>query len=281
MVRAYVSGLRAAVRRWPLAVALFVANLVIGLGFTIAAWQWLTTSLDRSLATRTLLTDLDPNVFIDLFAHRSNSLHALTVTGMLLAALFLLLAVWLNAVAVIAVGDDAPLGECLRRGVSAYPIYFRLAVLANVLNAAGVVAGVLVGRGLSRWLSESATEMSAYWAVMAGVLVGGLVLLFSTTVHDHARIKSTASGTGALRAYAWAVGFVGGRQWRCIPLSVLLLFTGLAVWAGYQALAQLIPATSPSGVTVSLLWGESLIVFRMLLRLWTFAAATELQILSD
>ena len=64
MGQAYALGLRAALRRWPVVVVLFLANLAAGVGFTAATWWWLSWSLDASLATRTLLADLDLNVFV-------------------------------------------------------------------------------------------------------------------------------------------------------------------------------------------------------------------------
>ncbi len=280
MGQAYVWGFTGAVRRWPVVVVLFLANLAAGLCFTAAAWSWLSVSLDKSLATRTLLTELDWNVFVDLFAHHGSSLWMLAGTGILLAAFAVVLGVWLNAVAVVAVGEDGALSDCLRRALSLYPTYLGLGVLANVVNAASVAAGFLIGRGLARWTTESASEMTFYWAVAAGALVGGCALLFFSTVHDHARVHCTARGAGALRAYTWALRFVGRRQWRALPLALCLLSTGCLIWVVYQTTGMLITADSAGGVALSLVWGELLVLFRMLLRVWYFAATTELQSLS-
>jgi hypothetical protein len=281
MGHAYVWGCAAAVRRWPVVVVLFVANLAAGLCFTAAAWSWLSVSLAKSVATRTLLTELDWNVFVDLWAHHGSSLQMLVVAGGLLALFALLLGVWLNAVAVVAVGEDGALADCLRRGLSLYPKYFRLAVLANLLNAVSVAAGFVIGRGLTRWTAESASEMTFYWAAAAGVLAGGGALLFFSTVHDHARVHCAATGAGAVRAYTWALLFVGRRERRALPLALILLTTGFLVWVVYQSIGMRITANSAGGVILSLVWGELLVLSRMLLRVWYFAAATELQNLSQ
>ena len=277
MGRAFGFGLLAALRRWPVVVVLFVANLAAGLCFTAAAWSWLSAALDNSLASRTLLTDLDWNVFVDLVVHHGQSLRMLLAGALLLALPAVLFGIWLNAVAVVAVGEDGTLGECMWRGLVLYPRFFRLSVLSNTLCAAGVGACVLLGRLLARWTAESTVELTVYLAIGAVTLVGGSLLLFLVTVHDHARVRTTASGVGALRAYVWALRFVGRREWRALPLALLLLATGFAVWVVYQTVGMLVPTNSSRGVALSLVWGESLLCTRMLLRVWCFAAVTELQ----
>jgi hypothetical protein len=277
MVQAFAFGFFAALRRWPVVVVLFVANFLVGLCFTAAAWFWLIDALDNSLASRTLLTDLDWNVFVDLLVHHGQSLRMLLAGGVLLALPAVLLGIWLNATAVVAVGEDGTLGDCLRRGLSLYPTFFGLSLLSNVLSAAGIGSGLLLGWVLTRWTAESSSEPTSYVAAGAGALVAALLLVFLVTVHDHARVRSTASGSGAFRAYAWALSFVGRREWRALPLALMLLSMSFVLWVVYQTVGMLVPATSPHGIAVSLLWGEALLLARMLLRVWSFGAATELQ----
>ena len=112
-------------------------------------------------------------------------------------------------------------------------------------------------------------------------LVAGALLLLFTATHDHARIHSAATGTGAAGAYVWALGFVVARERRALPLLGMLLLTGGAGWCVYQTLGRLLVTTSTTGVVGALLWGELLMVCRMFLRVWSFAAQTELQHLSD
>lgn len=277
MGQAFRLGFLAALRRWPVVVVLLVANLAGGLCFTAASWSWLSAALDNSVASRTLLTDLDWNVFVDLVVHHAQSLRMLLAGGVLLALPAALLGIWLNAAAVVAVGEDGTLGDCLRRALTLYPTFFRLSVIANALSIVGVGAGVLLGRVLMRWTAESTSELTSYLAAGAGALVGALLLVFLVTVHDHARVRSTASGTGALRAYGWALRFVGRREWRALPLALLLLCIGFVVWGLYQTVGMLVATNSTHGVALSLLWGETLLLARMLLRVWSFAAVTELQ----
>ena len=238
-------------------------------------------ALNSSLASRTLLTDLDWNVFVDLLVHRGLSLQMLLLGGGLLAIPALLLGIWLNAAAVVAVGEDGTLGDCLRRALTLYPTFFRLSLLSTVLSGAAVAAGFLLGRVLTRWWAESPAELTFYFASGTGALVGGLLLVFLVTVHDHARVRSTASGSGALRAYGWALRFVGRREWRALPLALVLLGTSFVVWVVYQTVGMLVTTNATHGMVLSLLWGEALLFARMLLRVWSFAAATELQSLGQ
>jgi len=277
MTRAYAAGLRIALRRWPVALVLFAANLLPGLAFTAASWSWLDTALDNSLATRSLLTDLNMNVFVDLVAHHAESLQMLVVSGVLLGIVTVLAWVWLNAVAIVAVAEDGPLSAWTRRAWIVFPRFVQLWLLAMVVDAASVFVAFLVGRGLAHWTAESSSEMTFYWVVGASAIFGGTLVLFFGTVHDHARIHSAATERGALHAYGWALGFVGRRQWRALPLAMMVIAAGGGAWLVYQTVGMLIPATSGLGVVVSIVWGETFLLMRMLLRLWNFAAATELQ----
>ena len=278
MGRAYVAGLRAALYRWPVVLVLFLASLASGLSVAAAAWSWLSLALGKSLATRSLLAHLDAQVFIDLFAHHGESFQGLLIAAVVMALFFALVGVWLNAVAVVAVGEQSALSDCLVSGFAIYPTYLGLWALVNLLNVATVAALVFASRGLVRWTAESASEMTFYWIIGASTIIGLLLLLFFTAVHDHARIRSAATGAGAVRALGWAFAFVGRREARALPLAVLLLASSFSLWAVYQTVGMLITANSAFGVTLSLLWGEVLLLGRMGLRVWWFAAETELQL---
>ena len=281
MAAAVVEGLRTALRRWPMVLVLFLASLASGLIFTAAAWSWLSLALDKSLATRTLLTDLDVNVFVDLFIHHGESLRMFAATGTVLAVAFALLGVWLNAVAVVAVREEAGWLDCMRQGVNLYTRYVRLCGLVYLATAVSGLAVFLGARALTRWVAESPSEMTYYWALLAGLGLAAVVLLFFATVHDHARIYSAATGAGAARAFAWAVAFVSGRESRALPMAAVLLAISLLVWVVYQTVGVLIGAGAPLRLVVSLVWGQALLLLRMLLRLWSFAAAAELQHLHE
>ncbi len=277
MLSVIVSGLRAARRRWPVAAFLLLANLAFGLIFTAASWSWLSLTLDRSLPTRTLLTDLDVNVFVDLFVHHEGSLRMLMTGGAMLAGVFVLFSVWATAGAVAAVGEEGSLAECASRGVQLYPKFLCLWVLANSLHAASIAASFLIGRALVHWVAESPAESAFYWVTAGSVALGVFLVLFVATLHDHARIRVAATDSGVGHACAWAVAFVVVREARALPLAVLLLALGGALWLAYQTTGMLIPTTFGPGIGLSLLCGQLLLLARMFLRVWLLAAETELQ----
>jgi len=281
MRTACLAGWRIALRRWPVMLALFGSNLVAGLIFAGIAAAWLSSALDASLATRTLLTDLDMNVFVDLLANHGDTLQLLLVGGGFLAVVLALVGVGLNALAVVAVNEDGSLRDCVRRSVDVYSRYVLLAALTAVVYVVGILGVSWLGRALTHWTADSSSEMLIYWllgAAAAGAALGGL---FCTTVHDHARIHCVATGSGALRSYWWALAYVAGREWRAFPLTLVLGSLGLTGWAGYQSVGMLIHTHDTFGLTLSLVWGELFLLGRMLLRVWTFAAESELQMLSE
>jgi hypothetical protein len=277
MGRAYVRGFALALRRWPLVLLLFLASLLAGLSFTAAAWAWLAVALGSSLATRTLLTDLNVQIFIDLCIHHRESFKMLLLAGSMLAAAFVALGVWLNAAAIASVGEEISTANCLLRGLRLYPTYLGLWVLGNGCMLVSAVVLFLSCRCLARWTAESAAEMAPYWIVAGGALVGALVWVFFATVHDHARIRSRTVGAGAVRAFGWALAYVARRQSRALPLAALLLGTSAALWATYHSLNRYLATNSALGVALSLLSGEALLLARMFLRVWWFGAETHLQ----
>jgi hypothetical protein len=187
------------------------------------------------------------------------------------------LGVWLNAAAIASVGEEASTASCLLGGMQLYPTYLALWALSNGCMLASAAALLLSGRWLMRRTAEGAVEMTPYWIVAGGVLVGALAWLFFATVHDHARIRSWTVGAGAVRAFGWALAYVGRWQRRALPLALVLLGTSAALWAVYQGLSRYVATTSASGVTLSLLSGEALLLARMFLRVWWFGAETHLQ----
>jgi hypothetical protein len=281
MRRSYLSGYRTALQRWPLALLLFAATSVPGLLFSATAWLWLADALGKSLATRTLLTDLDMNVFVDLLGHHHESLRALLLGGLLLAVLCWLFSVWLNAITIAVVGDDLPLAAAAHRGLDLYATFLGLDLVTLVADGLLLMATVGVGRWLTHWTADSPSEITVYLFVGGSALVAGALLLVFTATHDHARIHSAATGTGAAGAYVWAFRFVIARERRALPLLGVLLLTGGVGWGAYQTLGRLLATTSTTGVIGSLLWGELLMLCRMFLRVWSFAAQTELQNLSE
>ena len=201
----------------------------------------------------------------------------LLTAGVLLALVFGLLSVWTAATAVLAVGEDATLGECAGRGVRLYPKFLCLSALAGVMHAAGVVAIFLLGRSLVHWAAESPVEGTFYWVTAASLGAGAFLMFCLATLHDHARIRVAATDSGVVQACAWAVAFVAAREVRALPLAGLLLAGGLGLWLLYQTAGMLIPTTSGLGMALSLVGGEVLLLGRMFLRLWLLAAETELQ----
>jgi hypothetical protein len=271
------SGVAVACRCWPIVGILFAVSFASALIFGAVAWSWLSVSLGKSLATRTLLTDLDAQVFIDLFVHHREGFALLLVSAALLAACCWLLGVWLNAVAVAAVARDVSWLECPLQGCRAYPTYLCLCATVNVIQAAALVALFLLGRALTRWTADSTSEMTFYWISGGAALVGALAVFFFATVHDHARIRVARTGAGALRALGWAFGFVGRREGRALLLALVLLCGSLLIWLLYQGVSSCIRTDSALRVALSLLWGEALLLTRTFVRVWWFASTAQLQ----
>jgi hypothetical protein len=228
-----------------------------------------------------LLTDLDVNVFIDLLAHHGDSLFTLLTTILLLTLTLGLVGIGLTAMVVAAVAEDGGLRAWTRRAVDLYPTYVALAVPATVFDVGSVLGAYSLGRAAVRWTAESTSEMPFYAIVAGATLLGAGLLLFFTTVHDHARIHCMATGSGAVHAYGWGLRYVAWRERRALPLAVLLLGAGCGLWAVYQSVGMLIRTNAGLGLGVSLVWGELLLLVRMLLRVWLFAAESELQNLTD
>ena len=156
-------------------------------GSAPTAWSWLATALDKSLATRTLLTDLDMNVFVDLLGHHGESLLDAAVGGVLLAVVCWLFGVWLNAVTIAAVGDDLPLAAAAHRGLDLYATFLRLDLLALAVDGLLLIATVAVGRWLTHWTAESPSEMTVY------LIVGGSALRrrrAPPVLHGHPRSRA-------------------------------------------------------------------------------------------
>lgn len=277
MGRAYRKALTAALSHWRLVLFVFVVSLLGGLTFMGAAWLWLAEVLDASLATRTLATGLDVNVFIDIVAHHGSALRLGAGTAILLTGGGLLLWTWINLLIVTAVTTKShSLGDALRRGAGKYRSFLALGLLSGLCNAvaiAAVYAGWSIADG---WAAPRADEITRYGVLAGGGLAVALALLLITTVHDHARVRCLDTMDGAGRSFIWAWGYVL-REPRALVLATLLLATTGAIWLPYQVTAQLMPTTATLGLTISLVWAQMFMMIRVLVRVWAFAAAAVLQ----
>jgi hypothetical protein len=277
MRRAYRNGLLVALHRWPLAGVLFLFSLFGAGAFMGCAWIGLAVVLDASLATRTLLTSLDIDVFIDIFIHHRSELVALAVTGIVLAVGLSLLWIWVNAAVASAVTTERrPLATSFVGGAARYWTFLIMWLLAMTAHVVVVIVSYVGWRLIGFSTAESTNEMTPYWAMAACIIGAAPVLLLVTTIHDHARIRCVETADGAGRCMAWAVAYVL-RQPRAVGLTVLLVVTLGVAWMPYQAVSELIPATSALGVAASLIWAEMFMALRALLRVWAFAAVAALQ----
>jgi hypothetical protein len=281
MLRSYLKGWSAALRQWRFVLLLFGLGLAAGGAFMACSWFWLSSALDSSLATRTLSTTLDANIFVDLAAHRADELTALAVAALLLSVGGSLLWVWVNAAVIAAVSGlhDSMVAAC-RQGAASYFQMLKLWAAALGGYTAVGVAAYVAARTLMRWTAGSPSELTPYWIVAGCALASSAAALIIATIHDHARIRCLGANETGGRAGLWACVYVV-RERGAVPLTLLLGCTLLAVCMIYQAAAAGLAADSGLGLSLSLIWAQALMAARALLRVWAFAAATELQNSAD
>jgi hypothetical protein len=279
MRAALVRGARRAAVCSPLVVVLWFVNGLFGAFAALASGTWLFVALDGSLATRTLLKDLDPEVFVDLYARHGAGFRMLLVVLAVLAVAYLLLWFCLQAAIILAVreGTRAALREVWTRGVETAPRMATLFVIAALAMLAwsGAVGGAVWGL-----LEASRTSPAAMvWAyiVGSGFFLWGAGAVFLVAVHDHARIRACATAGGASSTYRWAFRFVLRGGERAFALALVLQACGFLIWMGYQWVGLSVPVNELIGVTGSLLWGQAFMLARMWVRVWIFAAQGEIQ----
>lgn len=279
MLTALLRGGLKAGRLWPFVTVLWLINGVFGILFSVAAGYWLSLALDHSLATRTLLHDLDPNVFVDLYHHHGESFRLLVVIAGLMAVGYLVLWFWLHGTVIFAVraSKDTVSRAAWRSGLhttAAMAGLFALAAAALALLS-GVVGAAAWGAWW--WTIASPAPMRTYQIVGVTALIWVIGVVFLTAVHDHARIRVCATGEGVWRVYRWAWSFVLHGGDRAFLLAATLQLVALSMWVTYHSVSMAFPVGGLAGVIVSLLWGQMFLFARLWMRVWFFAAQGELQ----
>ena len=274
---AYVAGGRAAGRCVGLIVVLYIIGAAVVAVFGTAVWLTVEHMLDGALATRTLLTDLDANVFLDLIVHKSDSLRGLGLAGLVVAGGALILYVWLNAALIVAVAGAVNVRTSLRRGWGLFPTFVSLWGLA--LAAVTVLLGLdwLTVRLVTQWAAARGTGPPPLLVAAVGGAAAVLGLLVLVAAHDHARIRAAATGGGAIRAWAWGWRFVWQRRTEALPLVGLLALTAAAVWAVFGGLQWSVVPTTATRVTLVLIAAQLAALARLVMRAWWFGAETALQ----
>jgi len=278
MLRAYLFGARIAAQHWPLVVVLGLITALFGVAFALASGAWLDEALEGSLATRTLLHTIDPDVLVDLWYHHREGLVMLLVAAALLAVVHTALWWWLYGVVITTLQRSADAhGSIWTRGIELAPVMARLFVLAFAVLGLFSAAVGGAAYALMRWTRFS--PQALIWDQIAGAaaFVWALGYVFLVAVHDHARLHAARIGVGALPAYRWALGFVLQGGERAYALACALQLSAVALWLAYQAVGLTVPVTALLGLTGSLLWGEAMVWLRMWVRVWFFAAQNELQ----
>lgn len=278
MLRAYFRGALVATRHWLLVGSVFVVAACFVLAFALASGAFLTDALEGSLATRTLMKDLDPNVLVDLWYHHAEGLRMLGVVAAILAVGHTMAWWWLHGLMILSVqGDSGVPSDRGRRALEVTPTMAQLFFIAVVAVLALTAAIGGPAYALTRWTRSDPSPWVWYrlWAAAAALWVVGYVFLVA--VHDHARIRACRTRHGALTCYRWALDFVLRGGERAFPLAVLLQLSAVAMWAAYQAVGLAFPTTAVLGVTGSLAWGAFSLWVRVWVRLWFFAAESQLQ----
>ncbi|HVM96843.1 MAG TPA: hypothetical protein VMT89_10660, partial [Candidatus Acidoferrales bacterium] len=159
----YERGWRLATEQWRVVVALFVGSVSGGGSFMAFSWWWLGRTLDNSLVTRTLLTDLDANIFVDLLRHERGGIAMLLSQGAVLGAGLVIIWVWLNGTAAVAVSTGATLRSSSRVSLQFYPRLLLMATMTIGAQALGAASAVLSARLLTHWTMRWSSEMTSFW----------------------------------------------------------------------------------------------------------------------
>lgn len=279
MWAALSAGFGDAVRRTALVVMLWQVNLLFGAVFAGLAATALAVTLDGSSYTRTLLYDLDALALFALAAHHLATFKLLGAMAATLMVLYVAAWVLLHGAIVASVCGDDELGvrDALRAGAGVLPPYLRIGAVAALVFAALVGSALLAAFIAMKFAREAAAPSAWEAAIAGGVALGSAAWVFCAAVHDHARIRCFLTGEGALQSYAWALRFVlrGGR--RAFPLAAVLGVVAVALAGFYQLVAASMSADWMTGVVLSILWGQAMLLARCLFRVWGFAAAAHLQ----
>lgn len=279
MFEALFRGCVRAAQLWPFVTVLWLVNVLFGVLFFLAASYWLALALDHSLATRTLLRDLDPNVLVDLYRHHGESFHLLLVSALLLAIGYLLLWFWLHGTVIFAVRAEKGMVSraAWRSGLHTTAAIAWLFVFAALVMALFTASVVGAAWGLWRWTIASPQALLTYQIVGAAACVWAAGAVLLTAIHDHARIRVCVTGEGAWTAYRWAWGFVLHGGERAFLLASSLQLVALSFWVTHQSIGIAFPVSALVGVVGALVWGQMLLFVRMWIRVWFFAAQSELQ----
>jgi hypothetical protein len=257
---------------------LWLINAVFGILFFLAASYWLSLALDDSLATRTLLRDLDPNVLVDLYQHHAESFRLLIVIAALMSVGYVLLWFWLHGTVIFAVrAQQGTLSRAAwRSGLHTTTAMAWLFVIAAV--ALSILTGLVAWAAWAvwRWTISSPAPMLTYQVLGGAGLIWLVGLVFLTAVHDHARIRVCLTGEGFWTAYRWAWWFVLRGGEKAFLLGAILQFIVASLWVTHQSIGMAFPVGALVGVAGALIWGQIYLFVRMWMRVWFFAAQSEL-----
>ena len=186
-------GLSAARRAPRLVVTLWLLNLALALAAGVPGWLAVRSAIAFLPEADPLRHGFDLSVLLDLVERRPGLIGGLAFSALGVAALGLLVgaAATGGALEVLTSRDARPFAHQFGRGAGRFfGRFVRAGLVVGLVAAlvAGLVAGPLLALS-SRLRRESGLELVTNATWVAGVLLGGLVVLLSLLALDAARVR--------------------------------------------------------------------------------------------
>ncbi len=275
---AFRYGWRFALHSRPLVLGCFAFNATLGLVCLAFLWMWFGAALDDALATRSLLVDADPQVWLDLLANQSARVMAGVRELVVLAGMGLVLSIWANGLIASAVAQhDGLVRPHARAALRALPRLIGLAAGVWLAQAVTVAAALVIARWTKHHLGDGAGEFAVLgiWITAGGATL--VVVSILMLVHDHARLSVLHSERGAAASFRWALHFLRRQGARAATLLALFLAFGLLLSFCQVQASVYLPTTSSAGSALSLLLAEGVLLMRVGMRTALYAAEWRLQ----
>ena len=255
----------------------FLANLFCGVVLALPLRGLLGSTINGTLLGEALGGRIDMNFFMDFVNHHSDFWKTWQLLAIGAAIFYLLTNIFLSGGALSVFGSEERYSTTLFWSGAAkyFGRFLRLWLMA--LPVFGIFFLIMfVEKGVTRLVFGADPYQSVtYWAGWVRTGLMGLAVILAHMFFDYARIYSVLHDENRMRR-AWWMGlkFMFGNLGKAALLVVFIGLLGIVVMAIYNLLANQLAAANAFVVIMLILIQQAYMLFRMFMKLSTFAAQT-------
>jgi hypothetical protein len=281
ILQAFSSGFRRAMSEWKMIFLLYVINFLVALPLALAFRSSLASGLGASMDSSSLMQSLDFSIMQDFLKLHRDGIGAIMqqVTWVLLT--YMIINTFLaGGILTLVRGKKEPFSaSAFFGGCGTYFLrYLRLFLIFGVLlTLVLVIMSVVLGGLVSTIVDNASSELTAYWAYLAMIVLLLLPAMLVIMIADYAKIIVIMQDEHSMLKTAWrSTKLVFRNFFKVFGLELLMVLIPVLLFVFYLWLDLSIGMTSDMTILVMFILQQLFIVSKAWTKVFFFSGELSL-----